>query len=93
MGRYVHVKEGRRQCGVCTPGIRDTIVPYSFNTAITTESNYQSSYLCARVLQIRQEKPYYIADPEVDSLVSISLFARCPRDRKSSRLFPPIFHH
>lgn len=25
------------------------------------------------VLQIRQEKPYYIADPEVDSLVSISL--------------------
>lgn len=23
------------------------------------------------LLQIRQEKPYYIADPEVDSLVSI----------------------
>lgn len=23
--------------------------------------------------QIRQEKPYYIADPEVDSLVSISI--------------------
>lgn len=29
------------------------------------------------MLQIRQEKPYYIADPEVDSLVSniISLFS------------------
>lgn len=31
--------------------------------------------MCVHVLQIRQEKPYYIADPEVDSLVSISLFA------------------
>lgn len=33
-----------------------------------------NALMCACVLQIRQEKPYYIADPEVDSLVSISLF-------------------
>lgn len=26
------------------------------------------------LLQIRQEKPYYIADPEVDSLVSASSY-------------------
>jgi hypothetical protein len=26
--------------------------------------------MCFDLLQIRQEKPYYIADPEVDSLVS-----------------------
>lgn len=37
--------------------------------------------MCVRVLQIRQEKPYYIADPEVDSLVSISLFSRHERAR------------
>lgn len=58
---------------MCTHEIRSS--PYSFNTAITTDSNYQTSYLCVRLLQIRQEKPYYIADPEVDSLVStVSLF-------------------
>lgn len=28
-------------------------------------------------LQIRQEKPYYVADPEVDSLVSIFLLLSC----------------
>jgi len=34
--------------------------------------------LCLCVFQIRQEKPYYIADPEVDSLVSIYFFTRRP---------------
>lgn len=32
------------------------------------------TYMCVCVLQIRQEKPYYIADPEVDSLVSYFIY-------------------
>jgi hypothetical protein len=31
---------------------------------------YNNSFYILTFLQIRQEKPYYIADPEVDSLVS-----------------------
>ncbi|KZC06532.1 Homeobox protein homothorax [Dufourea novaeangliae] len=37
--------------------------------------------------RIRQEKPYYIADPEVDSLVSISLFVHCLSWSRRSRSF------
>lgn len=48
----------------------------SFNTAIIPDPIINALNVCVCVLQIRQEKPYYIADPEVDSLVSISLFIR-----------------
>ena len=44
---------------------------YSTQEAPTTSTT--SSVLLMNIsLQIRAEKPYYMADPEVDSLVSIS---------------------
>ena len=41
-----------------------------WNESSAIERKLMLSCLCPIVLQIRQEKPYYIADPEVDSLVS-----------------------
>lgn len=58
---------------------RDTIVRVALIPQLRWIQLLTLSYMCVRVLQIRQEKPYYIADPEVDSLVSITLFTRHER--------------
>lgn len=38
--------------------------------ALAMYNDYKINKMCVVCQQIRQEKPYYIADPEVDSLVS-----------------------
>lgn len=53
---------------------RDTIVSIVLIQQLPQNLIVKDSYVCAYVLQIRQEKPYYIADPEVDSLVSTFVY-------------------
>lgn len=65
---------------------RDTIDPIVLIPQLPPSLIIKAPYLCVRVLQIRQEKPYYIADPEVDSLVSISLFAMSQKPAPPSSL-------